>query len=207
MHVTESMFTGLVEELGVIREVNEKPGSIDLLINCQQVIEGLAIGDSIAINGTCLTVTGFDETSFTVTAAPETLSKTNLGLLKTDVKVNLERSVTLQTRLGGHLVQGHVDGTAIAALLEIDGDSHRWTFRAKPELLLYMVMKGSVTVNGVSLTIASLDDNQFSVVLIPKTISSTTFQYMEQGDKVNIETDLIGKYVHRFMHISRSTPE
>ncbi len=193
------MFTGLIEEVGVIRELQSKEGSTDLYVQCSRICENLHVGDSICVNGTCLTATSFDDTWFAATATPETLSRTNLGQLTVGSHVNLERSVTLQTRLGGHMVQGHVDGTGTVASITQEGDSQRWAFSVSPDIARYLILKGSIAINGVSLTVASLEDDIFSVALIPKTIELTTFQYLREGDAVNIETDMIGKYVYRFM--------
>jgi len=198
------MFTGLIEEVGVVREVRADAGSTRLVIACQKVLGGTASGDSIAVNGCCLTAVDLTEDSFSAVATPETLSLTNLSMLKPGSEVNLERSVTLQTRLGGHIVQGHVDGLGKVVNIAPEGDSQRWEFTAPTPLLSQMIMKGSITVNGVSLTIAGLTASTFSVALIPKTIEVTTFRSMQNGDAVNLEADMIGKYVFRYMETQKS---
>lgn len=193
------MFTGLVEEVGQIGGLNPTDGSLVLVINCRKVIEDAALGDSIAVNGCCLTVTRLLEDGFEALASHETLSLTNLGDLRVGSPVNLERSVTLNSRMGGHLVQGHVDGTGTVVSFAAEGDSQRWKFAAPPALMAQMIMKGSITVNGVSLTVAGLGSDSFEVALIPATLELTTFPSLKPGDRVNLETDLIGKYVFRYM--------
>jgi riboflavin synthase len=193
------MFTGLIEEIGTVAALEPQEGSVNLTINCTKVMEDLNHGDSISVNGTCLTATHIGSSSFAATASPETLTITTLGNLTIGQHVNLERSLTLQSRLGGHMVQGHVDGTATVESVVHEGESQRWHFSLSPEMLKYMIHKGSVTINGVSLTIAGLTNNGFSVALIPKTLELTTFQYLSVGDHVNIEVDMISKYVYKFM--------
>lgn len=193
------MFTGLIEEVGTIAELRDTAGSVEITIQCAKVLDGLEVGDSIAVNGVCLTATGFSEANFFATATPETLSRSSLGALRTGAMVNLERSLTLQSRLGGHMVQGHVDGTGKVLSVTHEGDSQRWEIGVPPELLKLLIFKGSVAINGVSLTVASLSNDSFSVALIPKTIEMTTFQCMNVSECVNIEIDMIGKYVFRYM--------
>lgn len=194
------MFTGLIEEIGTVQEAQHHDGSTRLIIGCKTVLENTNLGDSIAVNGCCLTVTDLTADSFSALATPETLSLTNIGQLKSGAPVNLERSVTLTTRLGGHMVQGHVDSTGEVLLIQPEGDSQRWTFTVQPELRKYLVKKGSVAVNGVSLTVADLSPETFSVALIPKTLELTTFGTMKPGDPVNLEADVIGKYVYTYMN-------
>lgn len=193
------MFTGLVEEVGEVQEIRPIPDGLEFQILCSIVLKNTQIGDSISTSGVCLTVTDFDHTSFKCTAVAETLRKTSLGDLKAGDKVNLERSLTLEKRIGGHLVQGHIDGIATASDLKIEGDSHFWTFSTGAELSRYMVPKGSITVDGVSLTIVDCDHTSFRVALIPQTLKETTLQYLAVGSRVNIEVDIIGKYVHHFL--------
>lgn len=201
-----TMFTGLIEEIGTVRSADVKSGSTDFTIECRTVLEGTAVGDSIAINGCCLTATALGDNYFTATAVSETLGLTNLGTLTRGSRVNLERSVTLDKRLGGHMVQGHVDGTGRVTSVVQEGDSQRWTFSLPPHLRRYLVMKGSIAVNGVSLTIAALTPDTFSVALIPTTLDLTTFGTMAAGDMVNIEPDVIGKYVYQFMQDAHFAP-
>lgn len=200
------MFTGLVEEVGQIGGLTRNDGSLVLEINCEKVIQDAALGDSIAVNGCCLTVTRILENGFEALASPETLSLTNLGDLRVGSPVNLERSVTLNTRMGGHMVQGHVDGTGTVISFVSEGDSQRWKFSAPPALMAQMIMKGSITVNGVSLTVAGLGADYFEVALIPATLQLTTFPHLKPGNRVNLETDLIGKYVFRYMSAMGAPP-
>jgi len=193
------MFTGLVEEIGTIKQLTPNDGSLDIEIESRLVLSDIALGDSISVNGTCLTAIAITENSFSATATPETLTLTNLSDLQVGDPVNLERSITMQTRLGGHMVQGHVDGTAIVKSVRPEGESQRWEFETAHDLLNFMVHKGSIAVNGVSLTVAGLTQHTFSVALIPKTIELTTFQFLKPGDRVNIEADMIGKYIHKYL--------
>ncbi len=193
------MFTGLIEEIGTVATVQFHEGSAHIAIICATILQNLQMGDSISVNGVCLTTTAFNSKSFSATATPETLACTNLSVLREGVRVNLERSLTLQSRLGGHMVQGHIDCTGQVVAISDEGESQRWTFSAPPEILKQMVHKGSVTVNGVSLTVASLEKESFSVALIPKTLELTTFQFIGLGETINLEVDIIGKYIHRFM--------
>jgi riboflavin synthase len=159
----------------------------------------VAIGDSIAINGCCLTVVFFDETRWEFQAGEETLSKTSLGQLQVGSPVNLERSLPANGRLGGHFVQGHVDGTATVDSAEVDGEWVTIWFRVPRELASQLVPKGSVAVDGVSLTVVDVEEDRFSVALIPHTLDVTTLGIRKAGDRVNIETDILGKYVQKFM--------
>lgn len=193
------MFTGLVEEVGVLQGTLRGRDSARLIIEARKVIEGMKVGDSIAVNGACLTVVAFDRRSFTADVMAETLAKTNLGLLRPGDRVNLERALRLGERLGGHLVTGHIDGVGkilsrrehdIAVLLDIE---------APPEVMRYVVKKGSVAVDGTSLTVVDVDKDSFLVSLIPHTARQTTLGGKKPGDLVNLEADIIGKYVERFL--------
>lgn len=195
------MFTGLIEEVGTVSQIDHRDNLVDFTIRCSLIPTDLHIGDSICVNGCCLTATSFSPDHFKATATPETLAVTSLGQLSVGSPVNLERSLTLQTRLGGHLVQGHVDGIGTVASILDEGESQRWTFQLPAHLTAQLVHKGSIAINGVSLTIADLSDDQLTVALIPKTIEATSFHAMKTGDIVNIETDLIGKYVKKFMTV------
>lgn len=190
------MFTGIVEELGEIKSLDQKGGNLHLQVKAEMTPE-LKIDQSVAHNGVCLTVVDIKDKIYTVTAIKETLEKSNLGLLKTGDKVNLERGMRLGDRLDGHIVQGHVDQTAICtAIIENDG-SWQFTFEYDPTLQNITIEKGSITINGVSLTVVNSKKNQFSVAIIPYTFEHTTFQYLETGMTVNLEFDVIGKYVQR----------
>jgi riboflavin synthase len=189
------MFTGLVEVLGTIRDVAFDGVGCQLTVTAPQLAAELTLGESVAVNGACLTVVAHDTQTCTFQLGPETLRRTNLGELRRGDRVNLERSLRLSDRLGGHLVQGHVDGIGhIAERLE-QGDWVTVWFRCPPELAAQMVPKGSVTVDGVSLTVVEVSADRFSVALIPHTLANTTLGFKEPGAAVNLETDLLAKYV------------
>jgi riboflavin synthase len=195
------MFTGLIEELGTVAGREVLAEGERLVIDAATVTSDISDGDSIAVSGVCLTALGVTSTSFAADVSPETLDKTTLGSLDIGSRVNLERSVTPSTRLGGHIVQGHVDGrgTFISAIAE--GDF--WTVKIgfPPQLGRYFVHKGSVAVEGISLTIAALDDDSFDIAVIPKTWEMTNLSALSPGAAVNLETDVIAKYVERMMSL------
>jgi riboflavin synthase len=188
------VFTGIVEEIGKI--ISARPGN--LTIAAGKVLEDMEEGASIAVNGVCLTVTGFDNKSFSVDVMPETLDKTNLGMLKAGDGVNLERPLTLGGRLGGHLVQGHIDDTARVISVSRRGDSILAGFEAPPRLMPYIVEKGFIAVDGVSLTVVSKDNSSFQVSLVGYTRQHTILGDRRVGDMVNLEADIIAKYVEQF---------
>jgi riboflavin synthase len=195
------MFTGLVEALGVVESVEEGEDGRDLFITAPAVVPQLAIGESVAINGACLTVVeviGTDPSSARFQAGPETLRRTNLGELRPGHRVNLERSLRLGDRLGGHIVQGHVDGVGHVAERQRQGDWETVWFACPPELAQEMVPKGSVAVDGVSLTLVEVGRDRFSVALIPHTLANTTLGFKATGAAVNLETDLFAKYVRKW---------
>ena len=187
------MFTGLVEELGIISEITQT----EIWIEASVVMEDLGIKDSISVNGACLTVVDLSENTFRVDVVPETLSRTDLGDLSAGDKVNLERSVQLGGRLGGHIVQGHVDGTAIINSIVEDGTSWAIEFKISKSLSRYIVEKGFICVDGASLTVVNCDENNFSIALIPYTKDNTVLGLKRVGSTVNIETDIIGKYLEK----------
>lgn len=194
------MFTGIVEETGRVLEItHDQDRDNAMTVACQTVLDGVQIGDSIAINGTCLTVTEFTDDQFTVGLSPETLSRTNLGLLDADERVNLERSLTFGGRMGGHYVQGHVDGVGEIAAIVPEGDSKRVTIRPPTQLMPYIVEKGYIAVDGVSLTIAGVNDDRFTIALIAYTQEAVIMGQQQVGDKVNLEVDIIAKYVERLL--------
>ncbi len=196
------MFTGIVEELGIIRSLRLLPESGQLTIEGKTVLTGTQLGDSIAINGVCLTVISQSEHEFTVDVMAETLAKTNLAELKSGSRVNLERALQLQTRLGGHLVSGHIDGVGIIRKITPWGIAQVYEINAPPTLLSYILPKGSVAIDGISLTVIDVESDYFTVSLIPHTFKQTTLGSKGIGSSVNLETDLIGKYVARFMGIN-----
>ena len=193
------MFTGIIEELGSVRSIEERGENARIVISAHVVTEGTNHGDSISVNGVCLTALDIQSDSFAADVSRETLLRSTLGNLKPGAPVNLERAVTPATRLGGHIVQGHVDARGEFAGVEDHGES--WTIRiAYPkEIARYLVFKGSVAVEGISLTIAGLTDEYFEVAIIPKTWEVTNLSHLKPGDGVNLEVDVIGKYVERLL--------
>ena len=193
------MFTGIIEELGSVRRIEERGENARIVIAAHVVTEGTNHGDSIAVNGVCLTALDIQPDSFAADVSRETLSRSTLGRLEPGAPVNLERAVTAATRLGGHIVQGHVDGRGQFMGVEDHGES--WTLRIKypADLARYLVFKGSVSVEGISLTIAGLTDEYFEIAIIPKTWEVTNLSHLKPGDDVNIEVDVIGKYVERLL--------
>jgi len=191
------MFTGLIEAICVVKKTDRATGSMRLAIDLGSSADGTKLGDSIAVNGVCLTVSRFDGTIAAFDLSSETLKKSNLGKLKIGSAVNVERAVRPTDRLGGHFVQGHIDGVAIIKQVDRRDDYADITFTADAELLEQMVVKGSVAVDGISLTIAAMNENSFSVTLIPQTLKSTTLGKAKPGDTVNIETDIIAKIIKK----------
>lgn len=193
------MFTGIIEELGSVRSIEERGENARIVIDAKIVVEGTNHGDSIAVNGVCLTALDIHDDSFAADVSRETLLRSTLGNLKPGTPVNLERAVTPATRLGGHMVQGHVDARGQFVSVEDHGES--WTVRIAypPEIARYLVFKGSVAVEGISLTIANLTDDYFEIAIIPKTWDVTNLSRLEPGDGVNLEVDVIGKYVERLL--------
>lgn len=201
------MFTGIIEELGRVREVEKRGEDARIVIEARVVTEGSTNGDSISVNGVCLTALDVTPDSFAADVSKETLLRSTLGSLSKGSPVNLERAVTPVTRLGGHIVQGHVDARGKFLGSESHGES--WTFRiAYPkEIARYLVFKGSVAVEGISLTIANLTDDYFEIAVIPKTWGVTNFSQLKPGDEVNLEVDVIAKYVERILTSQTHPPE
>lgn len=194
------MFTGIVEELGEVNSIQRGSQSVVLEIKATEVLSDVQVGDSIATNGVCLTVTSFSEDRFTVDVMPETMRKSSLGELKIGDIVNLERALRLQDRLGGHLVSGHIDSIGTIKKKEREDNAVLITISLPQELKRLLVPKGSIAIDGISLTIAELTDNAFTVSLIPHTAEVTTLGVKGVGDIVNLEADLIGKYVERMLN-------
>ena len=193
------MFTGIIEELGIIQEIKKGSKSSKLLIKANKVLENTKIGDSICTNGVCLTVASLKTNSFEADVMAETLRRSNLGDLKVGSKVNLERALSLQSRLGGHIVSGHIDGTGEIISL-IKEDNATWvTIKTTNNILRYIVLKGSITIDGISLTVAYVDDKSFKCSIIPHTAQETTLLNKTNGDTVNLECDVISKYVEKLM--------
>jgi riboflavin synthase len=200
------MFTGIVEELGVVEGIEEQADAIRLSVRAPHVVADAGLGDSIAVNGCCLTVAERDQETFTADVMRETLDKTSLGVLQPGARVNLERAVTPQTRLGGHIVQGHVDGTG--AIVDRTPSEH-WELveiSLPEQLARYVVDKGSIAVDGVSLTVVAAAADRFTVSLIPETLARTTLGLKRAGDPVNLEVDVIAKYVERLLPTANTTP-
>jgi riboflavin synthase len=194
------MFTGIVEELGAVRSVTPNDGGARFVFDAEIVLDDAELGASIAVNGCCLTVVAFDDATWSADAVIETLARTNLGDLGPGDGVNLERPVRLSDRLGGHMVQGHVDATGTVRSREPQPDgSEMVTIEAPADVLRYVVHKGSITVDGVSLTVARRTDDAFAVALIPHTLAVTTLGASAPGARVNLEADLIAKHVEQLM--------
>ena len=193
------MFTGIVEELGIVRSISKSANSIKINIGATKVIEDVKMGDSIAVNGVCLTVVEYSPNHFVADVMPETVAKTNLKELKANSRVNLERALSLGARLGGHLVQGHVDAIGTILKKETLDIAIIYKINAPNSILKYIVPKGSIAIDGISLTIVELINDSFTVSLIPHTAKNTTLGQKESGDRVNIESDIIGRYVERLL--------
>jgi riboflavin synthase len=197
------MFTGLVEALAKLVACQPQGTAVRLDIDLKNLIEGVSIGDSIAINGCCLTVVALDGTIVSFEAGSETLAKTGLGRLGVDDQVNIERSLRVGDRLGGHFVTGHIDGQGRLAKKRVEGDWAFLYFEAPSQQLKQMASKGSIAIDGVSLTLVDVDNATFSVALIPHTLAVTTLGKLQVGDSVNLETDILAKYVQRLAHANQ----
>ena len=193
------MFTGIVEEVGSVRAA----GDGKLVVGASEVLSDVKVGDSISVNGACLTVTTHDESTFSVDVVPETLRRTNLGELEAGSSVNLERSMPADGRFGGHMVQGHIDGTATIRSIVSEGDAQMVVFDAPAVVMRYVVEKGFIAVDGASLTIVNCDNFSFSVTIIPHTRENTVFKSKKVGDSVNLEVDIMAKYVERLAYAAR----
>lgn len=191
------MFTGIVEEVGRVARLQQRAGGTRFVVEADVVMDGLKVGDSVAINGACLTVVARDVRTFQVEATPETLRRTNLGALRQASGVHLERALTASGRVGGHFVQGHVDAVGSLASLRPEGDSVVATFTAPAEVMRYVVPKGSIAVDGVSLTVVDVAEDRFTVALIPHTLDVTLLTKQDIGSPVNLEADILAKYVAR----------
>ncbi len=199
------MFTGIIEEIGTVKAVKRGAKSVTLEIAATTVLEGTEVGDSICTNGVCLTVTSLGGGAFAADVMPQTMRMTSLGTLRVGDKVNLERALTLQTRLGGHIVSGHIDGTGRISRTERD-DTALWLWiETSPDIMRYIIDKGSITVQGVSLTVAKVAEGTFAVSLIPHTQGATTLHEAKAGDTVNLENDIIAKYVELMLNNNHET--
>ena len=198
------MFTGLVEAVGEIQKVVRRSAGLEMVITCILAGNELKLGESIAVDGTCLTITSFHNRGFSVDISPETQQRTTLGVKKVGDRVNLERALRLSDRVGGHLVTGHIDGTGVIRSIEQKGDFFCLRIQAPVGILAYLIEKGSIAVDGISLTVNSCAQREFDVMIIPHTFTKTTLQYKKVGDHVNLENDLIAKYVEKFLKMRRS---
>ena len=195
------MFTGIVEEMGMVSEITRNGNNSYIRIQAEKVLSDVHIGDSIAVNGVCLTVTRHDGNIFQADVMNETLNRSSLGSLKRGSKVNLERAMSAEGRFGGHIVSGHIDGTGTITNIKNDGIAVWYTVSAKPEIMRYTVEKGSIAIDGISLTVARVSENSFSVSVIPHTAEKTVLSLKKTGDIVNLENDIIAKYVEKLVNI------
>lgn len=200
------MFTGIVEEIGTVREIRKGQTSSFIEIQAKTVLSDVHLGDSIAVNGVCLTVTEFAADSFRADVMNETLNRSSLGSLRGGSHVNLERAMPANGRFGGHIVSGHIDGTGVITDIRRDGISVWYTIGTTAAVMRYIVEKGSVAIDGISLTVAKVTDSSFSVSIIPHTAEQTVLSYKKIGDAVNLENDIIGKYIEKLMN-PQNTPK
>lgn len=197
------MFTGIIEEIGTIKSINSNGISSQLCISANTILEDTKIGDSIAVNGVCLTVTSIKSNSFTADVMAETLRRSNLGSLLPQSKVNLERAMPANGRFGGHIVSGHIDGTGTIAETKPEGNAVWIKINCSSNLLKYIIHKGSITIDGISLTVAKVTDSDFSVSIIPHTAANTTLLQKKSGDVVNLENDVVGKYIEKLLSFQK----
>ncbi|HCW79644.1 MAG TPA: riboflavin synthase [Ruminococcaceae bacterium] len=195
------MFTGIIEEIGTVRSIKKNTHSAVLTVKASKVLDDLNMGDSIAVNGVCLTVVSITDSLFSADVMHETVNCSNLWNLKAGDMVNLERAVMLNGRLGGHIVSGHIDGTGVIRSIKKDENAVWFTIRAPKLILRYVVEKGSVAIDGVSLTVASVTENDFGVSVIPNTVKCTALGKKHTGDVVNLENDCVGKYVEKLLRV------
>lgn len=193
------MFTGIIEEIGTVKEFSKSSNSALIVVGCNKIIEDIKIGDSVAIDGVCQTVTEFSSNSFSAQVSLETLNVTTFSKLKSGDKVNLERALALSSRLGGHIVTGHVDGLAKVKSIQKLSDFYNIKFEVEKSLEKYVAKKGSVAINGISLTIADVISREFGVAVIPHTFENSNLNNLKTGDFVNLETDILAKYVEKIL--------
>ena len=199
------MFTGIIEDVGTVKGIQRGAKSVILSISSAKIVEGVRIGDSIAVNGICLTATTVSGDAFTADVMPETMKRTSLGELKPGSSVNLERAMPADGRFGGHIVSGHIDGTGVIKDITREDNAVWYTIGADNAILKYIVEKGSIAIDGISLTVAYVDDNVFKVSIIPHTLKETILGMKKIGDKVNLENDIIGKYVEKLLSFKTET--
>lgn len=193
------MFTGIIEEKGILRDIRTHQGAMKLTVSCKAILGQLKVGDSVATNGICLTVNHCDDKGFSADVMPETLSRTTLHHLKPGDRVNLEAALTLNMPLGGHMISGHIDGLGSIIRIIPDGNAVRYTIQASDDILRYIIEKGSVAIDGISLTVTDVTMHHFSVSVIPVTLEETTLGLKRIGSQVNVECDVVGKYIEKFM--------
>ncbi len=193
------MFTGLIEEIGIIAGIKKHDNSAVITINCEKILEDIKIGDSVAIDGACQTVIVAENFGFKVETSPETLELTILNDYKPGHYVNLERAMAANSRFAGHIVSGHIEAVGTFLKKEKQGIAYNFYFQAPENVMKYLVYKGSVSVNGISLTVASVEGNNFSAAVIPATIDQTNLKFLNPGDKINLEPDILAKYVEKFL--------
>ena len=193
------MFTGIIEEIGTVKSFKINSENAEITVECFKVLEKTKIGDSISINGVCQTVVSLTENTFTADVSKETLNVTNFSEIKLGDKVNLERALTLNERIGGHIVYGHVDNTAKFTSSKKNNKFYDMEFEVTKDVSRYIVKKGSITINGISLTVADISGNKVKVAVIPHTYENTNLYFLKQGDNVNIENDVIAKYIEKFL--------
>lgn len=194
------MFTGIIEEIGEVKTISKFNNALKIKISAKKILEDIKIGDSISTNGVCLTVTDFTKSDFVVDAVEETVKSTNLSNLKIKDKLNLERALTLSSRLGGHIVQGHIDSIGEIINIRKKDLSTIYEIKVSNSILDLIVTKGSITLNGVSLTVSKVNKNSFEISVIPETIKKTNIENLNIKDKVNLETDIIGRYIQKLIY-------
>lgn len=199
------MFTGLIEAVGVVSRVQQNTGSLALTIEAPSILNDVSIGDSIAVNGVCLTVVEFDDNQFTITAVEETLRRTNLGQLKVGSPVNCERAMAAHARFGGHVVQGHVDTTLEVLSITQEGDAYNIQLSLPEAMRALVIEKGFVTIDGASLTVMALNQRSFTVTIIPHTYSHTVISHYHVGHQINFEADMMAKYILNAANLSKET--
>jgi len=199
------MFTGLIEEIGTVKEISKKGDNLRLVIGANKIMDDISMGSSIAIDGTCLSVVKYTSNTFEVDISEETVKKTTIGGFKPGRKVNLERAIKISDRLGGHFVTGHIDGIGEIVKFDRTVDGAYLGIKASEDTIRYMIYKGSVAIDGISLTVANVDSNSIAIALIPHTIEMTNLKEKSIGEKVNIECDIIGKYIERFVNLTTDT--
>ena len=201
------MFTGIIEEKGIISKIMKTDSQAVLTIKASKIMNDIHKGDSIAVNGICLTVTAFSKNEFQADVMHETLNRTSLKMLKPGSSVNLERAMAADGRFGGHIVAGHVDGVGRISHIRRDDNAIWYTIQTQPALLRYVVEKGSITVDGISLTVATVGETSFSISAIPHTVRQTVLHHRRKGDLVNLETDIIGKYIEKLLQPAAPQPK